>query len=64
MVDNVLQEPWLNLRRAIDSEIAWLYSKTGQFTPGSVEIVMESPEQSRPGRHFDGAVQAEADQKQ
>ena len=33
------------------------------FTPGSVEIVMESPEHRRPGRYFDQAVQAEADQR-
>ncbi len=32
------------------------------FTPGSVQVVMEPPEQRRTGRHFDDAVQAEADQ--
>ena len=33
------------------------------FTPGMVQIVVKPPEQRRPGRHFDQAVQAEADQR-
>ena len=32
------------------------------FTPGWVQIVMEPPEQCRPGGHFDDAVQSEANQ--
>ena len=32
------------------------------FTPGMVQIVVEPPEQRRPGGHFDEAVQSEADQ--
>ena len=31
------------------------------FTPGWVRIVMQAPEQRRPGSHFDDAVQSEAD---
>ena len=33
------------------------------FTAGMVEIVVEPPQQRRPGGHFDQAVQAEADQR-
>ena len=33
------------------------------FTPGMVKIVVEPPEQRRPGRDFDQAVQAEADKE-
>jgi len=31
-------------------------------TPGWIQIVMEPPEQSGPGCHFDQAVQAEANE--
>ena len=37
--------------------------RSTSFTPGVVKIVMEPPEQRRPGGHFDEAVQPETDQR-